>query len=414
MATLKIIIDTRTIKKDLTSPIYLRLIHLRKTLNIKLGLYIEAKHWNPKIQKVKLKHPNAKRWNITLTDKKLKAEKALLDIEEHINNKSAHELKDLIISTLYPHMKKATKKRHSLFEFTNKIIQELETAQKHATAKTYHYDILAFKRFRKGKDIYLDEIDYDFLKAFEAHTLGRGVSQNGLSHYMKTLRAVLNRAIRSEALDPNCYPFRFYIIRRQKTIKRAIDKSYFNKIKDLELVQETTLWHTKNYILFMFFTQGMNFRDMTLLKNENIQNDRLVYIRRKTKRIYNIKITDKAKEILDYYNLRNESQPHPKGYLFPILPHNYSEDTEKDHKMYNSALKYMNDSCNTIGDLCGLKTKLTTYVIRHSWATIGKKLGIATNVIQEALGHADLATTEAYLDCFEDEIMDQANEKITE
>tara|TARA_B100001287_G_C22379215_1_gene387974 strand:+ start:292 stop:477 length:186 start_codon:yes stop_codon:yes gene_type:complete len=61
---------------------------------------------------------------------------------------------------------------------------------------------------------------------------------------MKTLRAVLNRAIRSGVLDPNSYSFRFYIIKRQKTIKRAIDKSYFIKIRDLNLGIETKLWHT--------------------------------------------------------------------------------------------------------------------------------------------------------------------------
>ena len=79
MATLKIIIDTRTIKKDNSSPVYLRLIHHRKTINIKIGLYINAMHWNKKLQNVKHSHPNAKRWNITLTDKRLKAEKILLE-----------------------------------------------------------------------------------------------------------------------------------------------------------------------------------------------------------------------------------------------------------------------------------------------------------------------------------------------
>ena len=98
MATLKIIIDTRTIKKDSTSPIYIRLIHHRKTINIRIGLYLNAMHWNSKQQKVKLTNPNAKRWNVLLTDKRLKAEKALLEIEDDINNKTANELKEIIIA----------------------------------------------------------------------------------------------------------------------------------------------------------------------------------------------------------------------------------------------------------------------------------------------------------------------------
>ena len=116
----------------------------------------------------------------------------------------------------------------------------------------------------------------------------------------------------------------------------------------------------------MFNTQGMNYRDMCLLKKENIHGDRLVYIRRKTKRIYNIKITEKAKEIIDYYIKRLETNPHPKQFLFPILPKNYGNNDENDTKMYNSALKYLNDNYNIIGEICGLKTRLTTCVIRHS------------------------------------------------
>ena len=95
MATLKIIIDTRTIKNDSSSPVYLRLIHHRKTINIKIGLYINAMHWNKKLQNVKHSHPNSKRWNITLTDKRLRAEKVLLDVENDINNISADCLRDL-------------------------------------------------------------------------------------------------------------------------------------------------------------------------------------------------------------------------------------------------------------------------------------------------------------------------------
>tara|TARA_B100000963_G_scaffold132435_1_gene115331 strand:+ start:786 stop:2033 length:1248 start_codon:yes stop_codon:yes gene_type:complete len=414
MATLKIIIDTRTVKRDSTSPIYIRLIHHRKTINIKIGLYLNAMHWNAKQQKVKLTNPNAKRWNVMLTDKRLKAEKALLEIEDDINNKTADELKEIIIAKLFPHKAKAEKqKRFGLYEFTNKIIKELETANKHATAKTYYYDIGAFKKYLKGKEIYLDQIDYDFLKGFEAFSLGRGVNQNGVSHYMKTLRSVLNRAIKSGALYQNSYPFRFYIIRTRKSVKRAIDKKYFEKIKELTLKKESDLWHTKNYILFMFNTQGMNFKDMCLLKRKNIHEDRLVYIRRKTKRVYNLKLTKQAKEIISYYVSRLQTIPNVNRFIFPILPSHFGANASADHKMYNSALKYMNDRCNIIGELCGLDRPLTTYVIRHSWATIGKKMGIPTNVLQEALGHADLATTEAYLDCFEDKVVDEANERIT-
>ena len=57
MATLKIILDKRTVKADQTSPFYLRLIHHRKTINIKLGYYLEIKYWNDIKQIVVANHP---------------------------------------------------------------------------------------------------------------------------------------------------------------------------------------------------------------------------------------------------------------------------------------------------------------------------------------------------------------------
>tara|TARA_B110001452_G_scaffold239829_1_gene221059 strand:+ start:299 stop:484 length:186 start_codon:yes stop_codon:yes gene_type:complete len=40
-------------------------------------------------------------------------------------------------------------------------------------------------------------------------------------------------------------------------------------------------------------------------------------------------------------------------------------------------------------------------------------MGVPTNVLREGLGHSDLATKEAYIDRFEDKVVNEANDKIT-
>jgi site-specific recombinase XerD len=60
----------------------------------------------------------------------------------------------------------------------------------------------------------------------------------------------------------------------------------------------------------------------------------------------------------------------------------------------------------------GFEGKLTTYYLRHSWATIAKHLGISTSMISDALGHQSVATTEIYLKSFVDDALDEANELV--
>ena len=71
--------------------------------------------------------------------------------------------------------------------------------------------------------------------------------------------------------------------------------------------------------------------------------------------------------------------------------------------------------CLIINDLRLIRTILffiaflnITYVARHSFATVLKKSGVNIALISEALGHSDLATTQIYLDSFDNEQIDDA------
>ena len=52
--------------------------------------------------------------------------------------------------------------------------------------------------------------------------------------------------------------------------------------------------------------------------------------------------------------------------------------------------------------------KLTTYVARHSYATVLKRAGVATSIISESLGHSSEKVTQIYLDNFENNQIDKA------
>ena len=61
-----------------------------------------------------------------------------------------------------------------------------------------------------------------------------------------------------------------------------------------------------------------------------------------------------------------------------------------------------------IGEYLNLPIPLTTYVARHTYATVLKRSGVNIAIISESLGHSDLATTQIYLDSFENSQIDEA------
>lgn len=55
---------------------------------------------------------------------------------------------------------------------------------------------------------------------------------------------------------------------------------------------------------------------------------------------------------------------------------------------------------------------LTTYVARHSWATIAREQGVPTAVISEGLGYSCENTTRIYLKEFDRSVIGSVNKKI--
>ena len=94
--------------------------------------------------------------------------------------------------------------------------------------------------------------------------------------------------------------------------------------------------------------------------------------------------------------------------MLPII----TASDKDDRKQYESALHNVNKSLKIIGEMAWLPIKLTTYVSRHSWATIAKSKNIPVSVISDALGHDSVATTQIYLDSIDMSVINRANRLI--
>lgn len=152
---------------------------------------------------------------------------------------------------------------------------------------------------------------------------------------------------------------------------------------------------------FSYLMAGINFVDMAYLTRDNIIEDRLIYFRRKTNKLIKTPLQDKVMEIINKYS--NSENP----YLFPILSSFHKTEQQKANRVHKVIGK-VNKRLKDIGKELNIPIDLTTYVARHSFATVLKRSGVNISIISESLGHSSEKVTQVYLDSFENSQIDEA------
>lgn len=291
---------------------------------------------------------------------------------------------------------------YSLFSFMEEIIYKYQQYGQVRTAETYISTLNSLKRFRKNRDLLLEEINTDLLLSYEYYLRIKGVAPNTVCFYMHRLRAVYNRAVEQELIEQH-YPFRKVRLSVEKTIKRAISVKYLRKLKSLDLRDAPSIAFARDIFLFSFYTRGMSFIDIAYLQKKDLQNNILTYRRKKTGQKLQIHWELCMQQILNQYSADRNSK-----YLLSII-----EDSQKDHRrQYQNALVRINRNLKKIGKEIGLDVPLTMYVARHSWATTARDEGVPLAVISEGMGHDNEKTTQIYLASLETSVVDKANRKI--
>jgi len=399
MATVKLYHFKNKVLKDGTSPVLLQVLHKRVRRWYSTGISVKDENWDEHERKLvnfpkEEKHLIAKK-NFFLKKLLFRAEEIVLDFENEERTYTADDVLQQLRGV-----------ESSTFKvFSQKIIDELEEQGKFGNATCYKRVQSIFLKFRNDKDISFDQIDYSTLKKFETFMLKKGNKVNTVAFEFRTLRAVYNRAIKEGVAKKELYPFDKYKIKTEKTQKRALSKDEIIAIRDIELDNFPGQTKARDLFMFSFYTMGMSFVDIAYLKVKDVRKGRLNYSRQKTSQKYSMAILEPAMEIIKRYSDLKD----PNAFLFPLLDPKH----DKIHELYRSCMRNQNRRLKEIGNKLELSLPLTSYVARHSWATIAKRSGVPTAVISEGLGHTTENTTQVYLDSFENEVLDAANRLIT-
>lgn len=284
-------------------------------------------------------------------------------------------------------------------EAIQNVLQQAETQKSSKTYANYLTAVRSFLRFLESEQVG-GSINAATIEHYGRWLQLQGVCLNTVSCYMRSLRSVLSRIDEASKLF-----FQHVFTGSSKTEKRAINEQVITTLQTLELKQGSFLSLARDIFLFCFFAQGMPFVDAARLRQGQIKDNDIVYDRHKTHQRVVVRLEPCMQTIIDRYSVPG------RDYVFPLFT---THDEKLMQHEYTILLNRYNRALKTLARRAGVNVNLTSYVARHSWASIAFKSSIELPVISKALGHTNPQTTMVYIKEIDDCRLREANHLLLE
>ena len=389
-------------------PIMLRLTKNRKRKYISLHISLALQYWDAEKCKPRRNCPDKERIETLIQQKTQELQSQIMDFKPND--------KEYTLNTL---LEKASRKvvRQTVGEYLNGYINRLLAEKRVGNAKTFQELRTSLTKFCRSLDFYFIDIDAEWLKRYEQWLrVERHYSDNSIGIRFRSLRVLYNSAITDGLIKKADYPFDTFKVSRFKeaTAKRSLTKEDIRRIMDCEVRTLTKypkpfLQLAKDLFLFSYLSCGINLTDILHIRYADIVDGRLVFNRQKTGKLLSFQLQPAALDILGKYRQPNA---HPQDYIFPVLRRSVHVTAQQQYGRVQRTNKRINRYLKLIGEHLHLPITLTTYVARHSFATVLKRSGVSTSIISESLGHSSEKITQIYLDSFENSQIDAAMQNL--
>lgn len=250
----------------------------------------------------------------------------------------------------------------------------------------------------------INEISYNDLMKFRSYQESLGNSKSTVHLYLRTLRSLYNKAIKVYNL-PDKKPFSGVFDRLKtksyESKKKYITKESVYKLENMNHIAESASKFTDLWLLQFYFA-GADLMDIYFLKKSQLKNNRVYFERGKTGTglLIDLFVCEKAQAIIDKWKCVDEKSE----WLFP-----WRKDVDGyktfSRKMYGYLRKVQLRENIEILPVGG---NLASKVARHTFATIGKQVGVDAEILRELMGHERDEVDNYYKDRFSEEIRDQA------
>ena len=309
-----------------------------------------------------------------------------------------------------------TTQEQRLEERAQEAMEELSRRRAKSTIDNYQTALHSLLTYA-GKDIKVSDINTALMEGYQRWLQIRGVGRNTSSCYMRSLRALLHH-IQPEREYKEA--FKNVFTGNEKTEKRALGVEVIKNLtskptpnpslregnkKDSKEVEkgknskEAEMGMARDYFLFSFCAMGMPFVDLAFLRKAQVKEGYIDYRRHKTGQHIRVKIEPLMQEIIDKYARKGST------YLFPILT---SSDHEQAMREYERKRSKYNRLLGQLAKKAQLP-HLTSYVARHSWASIAYSNNVGLPIISKAMGHTSTQTTLTYISEINDQRIEEAN-----
>lgn len=374
-------------------PLMIRVCKDGKKKYQSLGISVNPAHWDFKKNKPKSNCPNKEHINKIIADKSKEFSEQIVQLKSEHKDFTANSLIDSTSKKIQP------KTVGDVFlEQLQRLTDEGRRGYMLSTRQVYN----SLMGFNKHLNIYFSDIDVAWLRRYETYLRKNGLAENTIGIRFRTLRAIYNLAIEENIVKAEYYPFNNCKVSKfhKETVKRAISKEDVNRILEYQSTNKYMRFPI-DLFAFTYYAGGINFVDIAYLTKGNLIDGRLIYTRRKTGKLIKIPLQPQAIELIDKY--ANKDNP----YLFPILSAHHKTKQQRANRVHKVITK-VNQRLKEVGKALNIPINLTTYVARHSQATVMKKAGVSTSIIRELMGHSSEKITQIYLDSFDNEQIDEA------
>jgi integrase len=403
-ATVKVILFTSKTLANGDHPIMIKITKNRIRKHISIGLSCPLKYWDKAKELPKHNHPNRTEI-IGLVNK---FEKEFSDKIQEFSFRQKEYTIDQLVDVVLRNAKSMV-----VAEYIDHLVATLREEKRLGTASSNNDCKLMLFKFHANKNLTFQEIDYSFLIKWESYMRKNSFKETSMAVYFRTLRSIINKAIKEDVIPKSCYPFDQFKVSKfdLTTKKRALTKEEMMKIANYETKVGSKLYDCHNIFMFSYCNQGMNFIDIANLTWSQIsKTDMMEYCRLKTGHNFSIQQNEYALKILNEY--RKITGYDKNNFVFPILNKAIHKTDAQIENRLNKVIKQVNEKMKKIGAELDIETPITTYVARHSYATILQRSGVSGGIIKETMGHATEEITQTYLAGFGTDVFTEANKNL--